>query len=343
MELTLKNRLSKYCENSSDPVLADKILGMILGHALGDALGAPSEFRPHQPYRKTLEPIKRNKMYSGRQECALGQVTDDTEMSMALLYSMASGKFSKDLAVLEYMEWANSGCPFMGKNTRNLLKGVKTLNGYVSRRKKFIEEISPESWTQSNGCLMRAYPLAFAPTENAKIDCDITNPAPICVEAVQLYCEAIRMLLRDEDMSSIDGYMVSTLSHGDLVNAYTDAKENKERNIREMRGWVAHAFYCGFWALLNFDNYKTAVDSVILHSVQGTMVGDTDTNAAIAGAMLGARYGLARMADETGVGALLNDLVGCNPDLGDCPRPKKYWMSLENILELARIAEKTMA
>lgn len=53
---------------------------------------------------------------------AVGQVTDDTEMALALALSLAEsgGAFDERRAVAHYIAWANSGCWFLGNNTRKL-------------------------------------------------------------------------------------------------------------------------------------------------------------------------------------------------------------------------------
>ena len=51
--------------------------------------------------------------------------------------------------------------------------------------------------------------------------------------------------------------------------------------------------YCSYWNLLNFDTYQDEIDNIIIHSVKWSdelneyITGDTDTNAAIAGSLLG--------------------------------------------------------
>lgn len=68
----------------------DKLRGGILGLALGDCLGAPFEFRYSLSlnfYNGRLQyPTKLKSRYGPIQHTVVGQVTDDTTMSIALLY-----------------------------------------------------------------------------------------------------------------------------------------------------------------------------------------------------------------------------------------------------------------
>ena len=86
----------------------DKRNGAILGHALGDALGAPCEFYPFALYTGVLNTsIVRFSRAYGRQVCPVGQITDDTEMALVLMETLNSG-YTKEKAVVNYMLWANN-------------------------------------------------------------------------------------------------------------------------------------------------------------------------------------------------------------------------------------------
>jgi len=314
---------------------------MILGHALGDALGAPQDFPPFDEYIGELIPIRSQSRWQGIRVSALGQVTDDTEMAMCIFYALQDGVYSRKQAILEYMQWANGKIPFLGKNTRNLFKGVKTISGYESRRKKFITDVPRNKWSQSNGCLMRAYPLALLHANAAEEDCKITNPAEICVEAVCIYTEALKYVLLGASKDDVFAMVNTAITQPELRKAFDDAIEDRPRNIAESRGWVAHAFYAAFWCLRNFDNYHEAMRGIILHSTQGRLRGDTDTNAAIAGALLGAYYGIDHLCANRQTCENLRVLIRADTTTGDIPRPEKYHMNLHNFILLGRIAMQT--
>ena len=92
----------------------DKLLGMMWGAALGDALGAHYEFRYGRiKYRDQLT----NEMSS----LEIGQVTDDTELLLALAHSIADvGHWDRDSVVKEYCNWATSDTFDIGNNTKQL-------------------------------------------------------------------------------------------------------------------------------------------------------------------------------------------------------------------------------
>jgi ADP-ribosyl-[dinitrogen reductase] hydrolase len=343
-------------------VLLQKIQGAMLGHALGDALGAPHEFRPYGEYSGRLEvPITRVPRGKSRENCALGQVTDDTEMAMALLWSLEHG-FSEERTVKEYLAWAHSGCPFLGANTKDLFlgekKAVNTLQKYRNvYANKFYNEASREN-NQSNGVLMRGYVLAFVKPEVVALDVSLTNPSRVTVQAVEVYTSAIRMALMGSSKQEIMDASSSMITHEVLRTAFDEARNNQFRNVtNRTRGWIAHAFYCTFWGFANFDNYASAVDAIICLSPEDGVpakicnrpgvrsyrlvkdsLGDTDTNAAIAGALLGAYYGIMGMCADPVTAANMQVVIRADPNLGASPRPDRYTMNWNNFLKLSGIA-----
>ncbi len=84
------------------------------------------------------------------------------------------------------------------------------------------------------------------------------------------------------------------------------------------QGWVLIAFQNALWQLLHAPSLKEGVVNTVMRG------GDTDTNAAIAGALLGAVYG------RDAVPAQWRDtLLNCRPEAGRRhvrhPRPECFW------------------
>ena len=329
----------------------DKKRGAIIGHALGDALGAPVEFYPYSLYSGILNtPITRYTRAYGKQISSIGQTTDDTEMALVLLKIIYSDKgYTKENAIVHYMTWANNnfeGCngksPFMGKNTRNLLVAPKpTVKLYMNRFNKYYPDEITKQKSQSNGALMRAYPLAFVEgTAIIKLDTEITNPSELTYNAVYVYVIAIKMALHGETKKNIKKKIKKLIYFDELNFAFEQACNNQFRDVTKCRGHVVHGFYCAFWGLFQFDDYKSAIDAIIcltskpnikpkfIESGQckkkDIVVGDTDTNAAIAGALMGAYYGLEKLNEDDITRYNISTLLSCDTSKGDIIRPKEY-------------------
>ncbi len=166
-----------------------KLASIFIGVALGDALGAPHEFKnAGLIYTGKLEyEIKRITRFHQEIVHPIGSVTDDTQMTFALIRSLIwSGGYVPEDAVLSYESWAATS-NMLGKNTRALFKGVKTYKGYESRYNK-IFSAPMDSWTQSNGSLMRCTPFVIFPGyEELSADCKLTNPHPINISCSIIY------------------------------------------------------------------------------------------------------------------------------------------------------------
>lgn len=307
------------------------VLSMFYGGALGDSLGVPFEFRWSRPiseYTGRLEyrPFMKSK-YQGTRYGVVGQVSDDTEMSVALARSIVNndGKYDQSKAVLSYIDWANSKPFGMGRNTRALFYGIKpnastAFKTYKNRYKKRFNTklkggISPKD-AQSNGSLMRCSALALSPGKdyrNVIDDVYLTNPNVINKECGVIYVKILRQLLFGD--LGIDP--LESAKQKPVIQAIEEAKSKKIKDVTKAKGWVVNAFYCAIYCLLNFEDYVDAINWVI------KLGGDTDTNAAIAGCLMGAKIGYPFLIDQR-IEPNLTIMLNANTSKGEFPRPERY-------------------
>lgn len=108
----------------------DKDRGIFLGIACGDAMGAPCEFghpRRARAFNGEITDawfVRSNSKYGSWKTYEAGQVTDDTEMTIACLRALEGG-YSIEAAVRNYHDFAQSGTRSLGTNTRKLFHGYK--------------------------------------------------------------------------------------------------------------------------------------------------------------------------------------------------------------------------
>lgn len=308
---------------------ADKIAGTLMGLAVGDALGVPHEFKTqrHNVYTGILHIAPEYVFRCGRRTDIIGQYSDDTEMALCIARSIVENNgYNKDAVIMKYLEWASTS-KAMGKNTRALFKGVKTLNGYQTRWQKIFGNTDPSTWTQSNGALMRCCMLAFLPNYPQAIvaDCQISNPHQINIDAELVYCIILRFTAKNVPKSHILNVL---LNNPEICNFGHEVRDvilqsvnNREfsRDVKTVgKGWVLHALYCAIWAWYHFDDYQSPIDVIIR---QG---GDTDTNAAIAGALLGANLGYAALMTEERSRYNIGVVRTADFSKGENPRPPQY-------------------
>ncbi len=279
---------------------------MLLGHHHGDAVGAPYEFNQNIEYTDIItHQMIYTSRFQGKTEYPIGIVTDDTFMSWSLITALykhslkSKDYYNSEAVVMEYMSFAES-CNHLGKNTRALFKGIKTYKGYLNRYAKIITgDIS-----QSNGSLMRAYPLAVLSTyiRDSQLDVNLTNPNRINIECELIYLTAIRMCLtidtyfndltdKNPIYSWIYDEIIKYATENDVISAINDSINNPNRDLVTNRGWVCHALYSALYCLFHFDSLVDANRFLIKRGLNSIPKTDTDTNCAITGALLGAFIG----------------------------------------------------
>ena len=296
----------------------DKVRGMLWGVALGDALGAPHEFRvvSISNYTGVLEyPYTRLSRWQGRRVGVAGQITDDTEMMICLARSIINNdSYNRNDTLAMYMEWANTA-PSMGVNTRRLLQGVKTLKGYNARTRKHEDAMN---YSQSNGCLMRCAPLVVRSLEDAVSDCRLTNPHEVCVES----CKAYHYMTKSAMAGNSAAKIIADLMKQVASPTVKDTLISTTRNVKLNSGWVLNGLWCAAHAIRGIEKpdatFSTVMDSII------RLEGDTDTNGAIAGGLLGARLGYTKMIEDKKTSANIEVIRNADYSKGNLNRPSYY-------------------
>lgn len=260
--------------------------------------------------------------WQGKKELEIGQVTDDSELTLTLLRTILKDKgYVKNNVIMAYIGWSNSkNTFFQGKNTRALFKGIKTLRGYQNRINKILE-LNEEDISQSNGGLRRCSPLALLKDDNSIIeDINISNPNKVCRDCNLVYVKCLRLALQGASVKDIIEYANKIVETEEVKNILDQVEKRAERDISISKGWCLHGLWCAFIVITSFDNYSEAMNWIIAEN-KGS---DTDTNACIAGVMLGAILGLNKMKEETLTGKNIEILLNSDVNNGPTPRESQY-------------------
>ncbi|OPZ72611.1 MAG: ADP-ribosyl-(dinitrogen reductase) glycohydrolase [Verrucomicrobia bacterium ADurb.Bin474] len=159
--------------------------------------------------------------------------------------------------------------------------------------------------------------------EWARQDAAITHPHPVCQQANALFTMAIAHAvsqgcdarnLYEQIMTWAEDMEVDRI----LLDAVRRAFEAPPTDYIYQQGWVLTAFRNALWQLLNTSNLEEAVVDTVMRG------GDTDTNAAICGSLLGAVHGRNAIP-----GQWVESLLNCRPAVGQPnvrhPRPDCFW------------------
>ena len=295
----------------------ERAKGALLGLAVGDALGTTYEFaRIEQPDYPTLATVPaRDVVGGGPFGLAAGQVTDDTQLAVCLARSLAEhGRvLSPDDVARRYVGWMAEAFD-IGNQTRSALERIANGDpdgGFRSWR-------DSDRRPAGNGSLMRAAPIGVAYAQRpiaallgaSMTESAITHADPRCMLACAAFNNAIACAVRRAvDASAMHEAAVGALRFanpegfdggelplveqardqllGDLEAARNDnpGVYGSALHVHKTAGFVRVAFRLAFWHLLNTPNWRDAVVDVASRG------GDADTNAAIVGALLGARDG----------------------------------------------------
>jgi ADP-ribosyl-[dinitrogen reductase] hydrolase len=284
---------------SSD--LFDRIKGMLYGVFIGDALGIPFEFgnvRPKIAYSNIINDEVLTVKFQFATK-TLPTISDDSEKTITLLRNLINNnfKFDRNSLIMDYMEWANSGC-MLGVHTRELFKGIKTLRGYEGRIAKLTEE--QKNSAQSNGSLMSVSPLVLLGANVGVLDTQLTNPNIVNTQCTTVYLEMLKLVIKAKTKVEIREYLsdlTKTQLHENVITLLQDALNgNNTRYIgKPFKGWVCHSLYIAINAFLNHNTYLDAMVFIIKDNPGS----DTDTNGAIAGALFGANTGFSGLLQNT--------------------------------------------
>lgn len=265
---------------TNEHVSADRIRGILWGLVCGDALGSPLEFKSRRQLAERY-PDGVTGMVAGWGNTAgraAGEITDDSEMAIALLGSLLAAKgYDRKLTRAAYLRWLRSDPADCGITIAQAL-GWNEYNGE----------------SEANGALMRIAPVAIASVlydfdwEMACIeDARQTHINVKCAVANIAYVAALRALLAGKSPEAAWAAALDKVCKlpSPALEARLLAAREAEPRYTPQGGWVEIAFQSAFYWLLHAESYEQA----LLHIVH--QLGDPDTNGAIAGAMLGARFG----------------------------------------------------
>jgi ADP-ribosyl-[dinitrogen reductase] hydrolase len=256
--------------------------GCLLGQIAGDSLGGLVEFDKADAVRRRYADGPRRLEDGGRWGILAGQPTDDSEMALALARSIvAQGGFEREAAAEAYSAWLRSSPFDVGATVSAALRD------------------RPNPASQANGSLMRASPLgvyaqALGPAlaaELARQDSSLTHPNPVCGDAAAAFVVAVAHAVREGDGPEAAFRAATEWARGagaaPIVQEALEAAPNEAPlcDSPGSEGWVKIALQNAFYAVLHAPSLEEGVVATVRRG------GDTDTNAAIAGALLGAVHG----------------------------------------------------
>lgn len=315
----------------ADPFRLQRAQGCLLGQLAGDALGSLVEFGSVLAIRQRYPAGVRELRDGGTWNTIAGQPTDDSELALSLARSiLRQGSYDVEEAAQAYAGWCRSNPFDIGHATMSALGSVNPAD-CVHRRAAAAARAGADPTTQANGSLMRISPLGIwghrlpldQLADDARADSQLTHPHPICQEACAVFSVAIALAIA-QGLGAVDLYHETiawaerSCNEPGVLADLRAAEHEPPADFQTHQGWVRIAFQNAFYQLLHAPSPEEGIAETVMAG------GDTDTTAAIAGALLGAVGGREAIPSRW-----RRAILTCRPLWGfegiHQPRPRAFW------------------
>jgi len=342
-ELRKKYKLGEY----ADPPHLEKIKAVMLGHAVGDALGVPVEFCR----RSVLDefPVAEMAGY-GAYPVPAGSWSDDTSMSLATLDGLANETLNYSIIMDNISNWYHTGeytptgvtFDVGGTCRAAILKYNKMVHweregGFYDPNRFFDPLVNSgmrDEYSNGNGSLMRIHPFVlYAHVTNMPLEewmlmiqrgSALTHSHFRSMAGCLIYAFVLMHLLADPTKSAARNGLARAECHlrrypdfSHYSRIFSDYFADLPRAAIKSSGYVVDTLEASLWCLLTTDSYRDCVLKAV------NLGEDTDTVAAVAGGLAGALYGYDAIPVEWLETLKKRDYV---EDL--CERAAKQWESV---------------
>jgi ADP-ribosylglycohydrolase len=281
----------------------DKLKGVIYGQAIGDALGLATEFMDDaemaQKYPNGVNDYSDIYQDAHRSRWKVGEWTDDTDMMLCIANAVIEDKGVNLYHIAKnFKAWADGEPLGIGNNTYKVL----SFGDYVEKpfdAAKLVWEMSKKQ-SAANGGLMRTSVVGLFPkaVEQCAADiCRLTHYDPRCVGSCVIVSSLIHSLVYDFELLSYHQIIDIANKYDERIAEYVDMSLNADIRALELQdeksmGYTLKTLAASLWAYWNASSFEDGLLAVV------NAGGDADTNAAVACAILGAKFGFGSIPKE---------------------------------------------
>ena len=256
--------------------LHKRALGAYLGFAVGDALGATVEFMTPAEIQHRYG-MHRDMIGGGWLKLKPGQITDDTQMSLALGQSILdSGGWNAVAAADAFVAWLKSRPKDVGNTCRRGIQRYMT-DGTLAGQ--------PHEGDAGNGACMRNLPLALATLNDdatfadaTLAQCHLTHHHPLSDAATLALGRMTRSLIRGGGMRSCRAEANRLIAEFPIFRF--------DPYPKRASGYIVDTVQTVLYFFFRTDSFESCLTEVVNRG------DDADTNGALAGMLAGAAYGV---------------------------------------------------
>ena len=199
--------------------IQSKIKGALYGFAIGDAMGATTEFMSASEIKRVYGQLDQI-IGGGWLRLKPGEITDDTQMTLCVCEAIERFPNNTDLMLNRCCEnftnWYLSNPPDVGGACRRAIVN----NKYTNNHKKWLKATyDPESL--GNGSLMRTMPIVLSGlgVQAALSQGRLTHNNQTCDVFIEAYYQVLDDILKDKDQQFSPILMEPT---GHIYNTYSN-------------------------------------------------------------------------------------------------------------------------
>lgn len=262
-----------------------RAIGALAGLALGDAFGAPFEGGP-PPEHAIREPG-----HFGINPLNFGNFTDDTMQTLSIAKSMLKcGHFDDNAAISALIQEYERDSRFYGPTSREVFGRIQNGCAPLKAARTLFEE---RGGGRTNGSVMRGVPIGIVyPPEEVRAyslaASRITHYHPIACEATMTFNMLISCLIRGDTLSRAVKRASSSCERSDVRERIC----SPERFPLNPSMDALDTLHAALSVARHAPSFSDAVTGAVM------LGGDTDTIAALAGALKGAEYGIEALPRE---------------------------------------------
>ena len=293
-------------------VSVDKIKSVMIGHAVGDALGVPVEFEDRETLLKN--PVTDMRGF-GTYPVPAGAWSDDTSMSIAALDAMCREDWKWEDVMDNFVAWLEKGeyTP-TGESFDVGRTCLEAIVGYCRSMADAKTCGRKGEYSNGNGSLMRIHPFVLWATLTLlnhseegywlwmgciKRASGLTHAHDRSVMGCYIYGYCLSFLLKEPTRESLVAGIKFAGEDLDYLPEFEHYKRIFDPDFEKLTvddikstGYVVDTLEAALWCVLTTDSYKDCVLKAV------NLGGDTDTIAAIAGGVAGALYGYDNIPEE---------------------------------------------
>ncbi|MBK5967864.1 MULTISPECIES: ADP-ribosyl-[dinitrogen reductase] hydrolase [Thiorhodovibrio] len=261
----------------SGELIRRRAVGAYLGLAVGDALGATVEFMMPREIQAEYR-VHQEMIGGGWLKLRKGQVTDDTEMALALGRSIVqAGRVDATAAAEAFSDWMSTKPVDIGNTVRR---------GIAHFRQTGETEMPENDYDAGNGACMRCLPIALA-TLGADIEAvDQANRIQAHVTHHHILSDAGTLcVIRMVQAAILGGDKTGLKLLAESLVAQERRFGFERKRLENPSAYIVDTLKVVFQALFATDSFESALIEAVNRG------GDADTTGAIVGMIAGALHG----------------------------------------------------